>query len=119
MKLTFEVTKEDWDLLCSPVPAVNPYLMRFEGVTATGGSNHRRFEAGASTEGPRESQPQEVRGRHCHRRSEGGNIMEVAGPQEVHRVHSRSARRPDTSGSHSRSISDPIRSSGFLPSLVT
>ena len=44
-------------------------------------------------------------------------MMEVAGPQEVHRVHSRSARRPDTSGSHSRSISDPIRSSWFLPSL--
>ncbi len=45
------------------------------------------------------------------------NIMEAAGPQEVHRVHSRSARRPDTSASHSRSISDPIRSSWFLPSL--
>ena len=44
-------------------------------------------------------------------------MKEVAGPQEVHRVHSRSARRPDMSGSHSRSISDPIRSSWFLPSL--
>ncbi len=45
-------------------------------------------------------------------------MMEVAGPQEVHRVHSRSARRPDASGSHSRSISDPTRSSWFLPSLL-
>ncbi len=46
-------------------------------------------------------------------------MMEVAGPQEVHSVHSRSTRRTDTSGSHSRSISDPIRSSWFLPSLDT
>ena len=45
-------------------------------------------------------------------------MMEAAGSQEVYRVHSRSARRPDVSGSHSRSISDPIRSSWFLPSLA-
>ena len=57
----------------------------------------------------RESQPQEVLGKHCHRRSEGGDMMEVAGPQEVPKVHIRSARRSDASGSHSRSISDPIR----------
>ena len=80
---------------------------------------HRRSEGGTVTGDPREALSQEVGGKHFHRRSEGGNMMEVAGPQEVHRVHSRSARRPDTSGSHSRSISDPIRSSWFLPSLTT
>ena len=70
-----------------------------------------------------ESQPQEGRGRHCHRRSErshshrrseGAKMMEAAGSQEVHRVQRRSARRPDVSGSHSRSILDPIRSSWFF-----
>ncbi len=72
---------------------------------------HRRSEGGTTTIGLREALSQEVRGRHCHRRSEGGNMMEVAGSHEVHRVHSRSARRPDMSGSHSWSISDPTRSS--------
>ena len=37
--------------------------------------------------------------------------LEVKGPHDVHKVHSRSAMKRDMSGSHSRSISDPIRSS--------
>ena len=36
---------------------------------------------------------------------------------QVQWVHSRSARRPDMSGSHSRSTSDPRRCSQFLPSV--
>ncbi len=65
--------------------------------------------------GPRESQPQEVKGRHYQRRSEGGNMMKAEGPQEVHSVYSRPAGRPDTSGSHSRSISDRYSPPGFCP----
>ena len=44
-------------------------------------------------------------------------MMEATGIQEVHRVHSRSARKPDVSGSHSSLILDQIRSSYFLPSF--
>ena len=90
MNLTCEVTKEDLDLLCSPEPAVNHSDGKSDKVTATGGPrvlyNNKAY-----------------------------NMMEAAGPQEVHKVHCRCARRPDVSGSHSRSISDPIRSSWFLP----
>ena len=91
------------------------------GVTATGGPRealHRRSEGVTATGGPREALSREVRGSHSHRRSEGAKMMEAEGTQKVHRERSRSARRPDVSGSHSRSISDSIRSSWFLPSYV-
>ena len=57
---------------------------------------------------PMEALSQEVRGR---------NMMEAAGPQEIHRVHSRFARRPDTSGSHSRPISDEVSHMGIKGGL--
>ncbi len=76
---------------------------------------------------PKRYGPQQVRERferrsHSRRReansmSGGGNMMEATGRQEVHRVHSRSARKPDVLGSHSSLILDQIWSSWFLPSL--
>ncbi len=64
---------------CESLPYIS-YDRGSEGGPATGGPREV-----LSTEGPREALPQEVRGRHCHRRSEGGNMygvmVENKGPQ--------------------------------------
>ena len=104
------------DLLCPGLLWLRPTVARTSGGLDLQ-EDHRRSEGVTDTGGPRETLSQEVRGSQSHRRSERARMMEAAGSQKVHRVHSRSARRPDVSGSHSRSISDQIRSSWFLPCL--
>ncbi len=67
-----------------------------------GGHSHRSSEGWTATGGLRGAQSHQIRGEQNNR---GYNR-----PQEVQRAQSSSPKRPDASGSPSRSISDPIHS---------